>query len=146
MKPEDKQSNFHFSCSTTVHNSQEKTWTLLTDVSRWHEWDTELQSADVFSAFALNAKGVLTPKKGPQLPFCITAIDEGNTYTFKAKMPIGHLKITRALTHENGHTTFTDDIQFTGPLKRVFGSVLGRGFKKVLPEVLDNFKRLAEKE
>ncbi len=146
MKSEAKQSNYHFSYSTNIQNSQEKVWAFLTDVSRWHEWDTELQSALIDTPFGLNTKGVLLPKKGPKLRFYISTINEGTSYTFKTKMPIGYLVITRELKHMNGFTTFTDDIQFTGFLKHIFGLMLGNGFQKVLPEVMGNFKRIAEKE
>jgi hypothetical protein len=41
---------------------------------------------------------------------------------------------------------FTDDIKFTGALKYILGLILGGGFKKVLPTVLNNFKLLTERK
>lgn len=59
---------------------------------------------------------------------------------------MGYLEIKRTLENKGDTIEFTDDILFNGFLKRVFGLMLGGGFKKVMPKVLENFKRLAEQE
>jgi hypothetical protein len=114
-------------------------------VQLWHKWDTELKEATLEGDFALNAKGSITPKKGPKLKFYISEIIPNKSYTFNTKMPVGELVIKRTLTVENEVVYFTDDIAFTGFLKFIFGFMLGGQFRKVLPEVMENFKRLAEK-
>lgn len=119
---------------------------MLTDVENWKNWDTELRQATIFGDFALNTKGELVPKKGPKLQFRISEHIPSESYTFITKMPVGSLMIRRTLNERKGAIEFTDDIQFTGFLKTLFGLFLGRGFKKVLPEVMYNFKRLAEQD
>ena len=59
-------------------------------------------------------------------------------------MPVGYLVIKRELYTKDGLTYFRDDIRFTGFLKWFFGIMLGRGFKAVLPEVMQNFKNILE--
>ncbi|MDB4292298.1 SRPBCC family protein [Maribacter sp.] len=141
-----KQTNYHFKYSIEVHNSQEKVWGFLTNVARWKDWDTELIESNLFGKFALGTEGALKPKNGPKLKFHISELIPNTSYTFKTKMPIGYLEIKRTLEKKGDTIEFTDDIQFTGFLKRVFGVMLGGGFKKVLPQVMENFKRLAEQE
>ncbi len=141
-----KQSNHHFSFTIGVNNTPNKVWQTLIDVPSWHIWDTELKAATLKGRFEVGAKGILTPKKGPKLLFYISEIIPNQSYTFKTKMPIGSLDIKRTLTVENGITYFTDDIAFKGFFKHIFGLILGNGFRKVLPEVMDNFKKLAEKQ
>ena len=139
-----KQSNYHFQYTIGIDCSKEKAWELLIKVSDWNKWDTELKEAIIFSNFGLKAKGELIPKNGPKLKFEISDYSKGKSYTFKTKMLIGHLVIKRELTFKNGLTYFTDDIQFTGFLRRFFGIILGRSFKSVLPKVMQNFKNLLE--
>lgn len=139
-----KETNHHFSFTIGIENKQDKVWQILTDVPNWKHWDTELKEASLEGAFCLGAKGVLTPLKGPQLKFYISELVENQSYTFKTNMPLGWLEIKRTLKTENNVTYFTDDIAFTGLLKNFFGILLGRKFRKVLPEVMDNFKKLAE--
>lgn len=140
------QTNHHFSFTVTIKNTPEKVWQMLTDVANWKQWDTELKEAALYSDFVLGAKGILTPLKGPKLKFYISEITPPTSYTFKTKMPVGWLVIKRTLKAENGNTCFTDDIAFTGLLKSFFGILLGAKFRKVLPEVMNNFKNLAEEK
>ncbi len=144
MIPLHKQKNHHFQYSILVNNSRQKVWDFLTDVDRWKDWDTELKCATLTEPFALGATGILTPKKGPKLEFKISALTPLESYTFQTKMPVGTLEIKRTLERKGNQIAFTDDIKFTGALKRVFGLLLGGGFKAVLPKVMENFKRLAE--
>ena len=139
-----KQSNHHFSFSIAVNNTTEKIWQTLIDVPTWQVWDTELKQAQLEGEFRLNAQGTLIPKTGPKLNFHISEYTEYQSYTFKIKMPLGWLVIKRTISTANGINYFTDDIAFTGFLKYVFGFILGRQFKKVLPEVMNNFKKIVE--
>ncbi|TAE22633.1 MAG: polyketide cyclase [Candidatus Kapaibacterium sp.] len=138
------QSNHHFSLSVQINSPREKVWQTLIDVPTWHEWDTELKQARLLDEFALGAKGVLTPLTGPTLNFVISELVPYQSYTFKTKMPLGWLVINRTLTVKNETTEFTDEIAFTGFLKRIFGAMLGGRFRAVLPEVMNNFKTIVE--
>ena len=137
-------SNYHFSIKISVENTASKVWETLIDVESWKIWDTELESAKLNGIFEVGTKGILIPKKGPKLNFYISEITDCKTYTFKTKIPLGWLNIKRTLSEENDKILFTDDIQFTGILKQIYGLILGKGFIKVLPEVMMNFKNLAE--
>jgi Polyketide cyclase / dehydrase and lipid transport len=139
-----QQSNTHFSFTVPINNSLEKVWTNLTDVETWHEWDTELISAKLDGVFTLGAKGTMIPKTGPKLKFYISEYSPQKSYTINTVMPVGELVIKRTLKLENSQVYFTDDIRFTGWLKYVFGVMLGNKFKNILPEVLQNFKRISE--
>ncbi|NHF59831.1 polyketide cyclase [Flavobacteriaceae bacterium TP-CH-4] len=140
-----QQTKHHFSYTIEIDSSLEKTWEYLTDVTKWTNWDTELKSAKLLGDFELGTKGKLTPKKGPELDFFISELVPFQSYAFNTEMPLGHLVIRRTLESKELMTYFTDDIRFTGPLKRLYGLLLGGGFKKVLPKVMGNFKRLVEK-
>lgn len=138
------QSNYHFNITIPVENTLNKVWETLIDVESWKIWDTELESAQLNGIFEVGTKGILIPKKGPKLNFYISEIIPYKTYTFKTKMPFGWLVIKRTISEENDKILFTDDIQFTGILKQIFGFMLGKGFIKVLPEVMLNFQKLTE--
>jgi hypothetical protein len=139
-----KQRNHHFSFTISVNNTIDKVWGTLIDVQNWHAWDTELINAKLDGAFAVGTKGTLKPRTGPKLKFYISEIIPNQSYTFNTIMPVGELVIKRSLTPKNGEILFTDDIAFTGFLKVIFGIILGGQFRKVLPDVMNKFKKLAE--
>ncbi len=141
-----KQSNHHFSFTIPVNTSAQNVWQTLIDVKNWHQWDTEMIEANLEGDFTVNAKGTLTPKSGPKLKFYISEIVPLQSYTFNTIMPVGELVIKRSLKVENGVVYFTDDIAFTGFLKVIFGLMLGGQFRKVLPEVMNKFKEIAEQK
>jgi hypothetical protein len=139
-----KQSNHHFSYTIPVNTTKEKVWQTLIDVQNWHLWDTEILEANLEGIFIKGSKGTMKPKTGPKLKFYISEIILNQSYTFNIIMPVGELVIKRSLTEANSEVHFTDDISFTGFLKYVFGIMLGSQFRKVLPEVMNNFKKIAE--
>lgn len=141
-----KQSNHHFSFTIPVNTSAQNVWETLIDVQNWHQWDTEMIEANLEGDFAVSAKGTLTPKSGPRLKFYISEIVPLQSYTFNTIMPVGELVIKRSLKVEDEVVYFTDDIAFTGFLKTVFGLMLGGQFRKVLPEVMNKFKEIAEQK
>jgi hypothetical protein len=138
------QSNTHFSVTVPINSSLDRVWENLIDVENWHQWDTEIKSAKLDGYFALGAKGTMIPKTGPKLKFYISEFSPKQSYTFNTIMPVGELVIQRTLILDNGQVYFTDDIKFTGFLKHVFGLMLGKNFKSVLPEVLQKFKTMLE--
>lgn len=139
-----KSTNYHFDYTIGIDSSIEKVWNYLISVEHWKDWDTALISSTLFGQFEVGAKGELKPQTGPVLPFHISEIIPKKSYTFKTKMPFGYLEITRTLQEKEGKVFFTDDIQFTGILRRLFGLLLGGGFQKLLPEVMENFKQQVE--
>jgi hypothetical protein len=138
------QSNHHFSFTIPVNTTKTQVWQTLIDVQNWHQWDTELLEANLEGVFEMGAKGTMKPKKGPKLKFYISELTPNQSYTINTMMPVGQLVIKRSLMEINNEIHFTDDIAFTGFLKYIFGFMLGGQFRKVLPEVMNNFKRIAE--
>ncbi len=139
-----KQSNHHFSFTIAVNTTKANIWQTLIDVENWHQWDTELIEAHIEGVFEKGAKGIMKPKTGPKLKFYISELIPLQSYTINTIMPVGELVIKRSFTETSNVIHFTDDIAFTGFLKYIFGFILGGQFRKVLPEVMNNFKKIAE--
>ncbi len=138
------QRNHHFSFTIAVKATKANVWQTLIDVQNWHEWDTELIEANLAGDFKVGAKGTMKPKTGPELKFYISEFTANQSYTVNTVMPVGELTIKRSLSEINNEIHFTDEIAFTGFLKHIFGFVLGVKFRKILPKVMNNFKRIAE--
>ncbi len=139
-----KQSNHHFSFTISVSTTKANVWQTLIDVPNWHQWDTELIEANLDGIFTNAAKGTMKPKTGPILKFYISEFIPNQSYTINTILPVGELVIKRSLLETGNEIHFTDDIAFTGFLKHIFGIMLGGKFRKILPEVMNNFKKIAE--
>lgn len=139
-----RSTNRHFRATVEVNASPATTWAYLTDVARWPEWDTELKSAVLDGPFTNGSTGRMTPRTGPDLRFTLSDVEPGRRYLVTTPLPVGALVMDRRLEGAPGTLTFIDHIRFTGPLRWVFGLLLGRGFRAVLPQVLQTFKQQAE--
>ena len=139
-----QQSNDHFSHTISTTATPETIWKIWTDVSNWKQWDRGLKDARLTGVFTTGSKGKLIPDKGPVSTFVITEVSPNKSYSFKTRIPFGWLIITRSLEVNNGITSFTHDVQFTGLFKKSFGKKLGSKYRQLLPSVMEKIKELAE--
>lgn len=141
-----QQSNTRFSHTVETSALPEAIWRIWTDVPNWKMWDDGLKAAELNGPFAAGANGVLIPDKGPKSTFTLTEVASGQSYTFRTKLPLGALHVRRFLTIQNGKTAFTHEIWFTGLTKGIFGRALGRNYRKILPDVMEKIRRIAEQQ
>jgi hypothetical protein len=133
-----------FSHTLKTSASPAQIWAIWTDVEHWSEWDTELADSHLESDFVLGAVGKLTPKVGRVSPFRISQLSTGNSYTFTLKLPLCRLNVHRHLHNHLDGTYFTHEVWFQGILAFLFGLLLGRRFRLLLPSIMENVKRIAE--
>ncbi|MEL6864908.1 MAG: SRPBCC family protein [Bacteroidota bacterium] len=139
------QSPLHFQHSESTKAPAAAIWAIWIDIDRWPEWDRGLKKAQLKNGpFAEGAKGRLTPDKGPKAKFIITDVKEGQAYTLKTRIPFGWLIVRRYLKEEKDQRVFTHEVEFTGLFKKLFARQLGKRYQKMLPEVLQKIKELAE--
>ncbi len=122
----------------------EQIWGIWTDVENWSAWDTELVDSRLEGSFALGAIGKLTPRKGRVATFKISQLNPGESYTFTVSLPLCRLNVHRFLQLQPDGTDFTHEVSFQGLLGWLFGRLLGRQFKTVLPGIMENVKQIAE--
>ncbi len=124
--------------------SPQRIWEIWTDVRNWSDWDTELTDSYLESPFMLEANGKLTPKKGGVTKFRISQLVPGKSYTFQCQLPLCSLNVSRTLDTQSDGTYFTHKVWFEGISAFIFSRILGKQFQAVLPNVMENIKRIAE--
>ncbi len=141
-----KGTNSFFSHTLETTASPDSVWRLWTDVSTWAAWDGGLKSASMNGAFEVGAVGKIVPLKGSIVPFTVTAATPKISSTFVTNLPLAQLNIERSLIAlpNNGGTRFTHNVSFTGPLRKVWGFILGRGFRLELPKTMAKLAKLVE--
>ncbi len=133
----------NFSCSLTSSADKETFWKIWTDVENWPNFDTPLKKASIEGNMQVGAKGSITTQQGQHSSFVITEYEALKGYTFVTQLPACRLTVKRYF-EEGCSLKFTHHISFTGPLAFLFAVILGRGFMKALPPVMQNLKRIAE--
>jgi hypothetical protein len=135
----------HFRHQLTTQASPSAVWKIWTAVNAWPQWDSALESAALDGTFALGATGVLKAKGSPKAHFSIEAFEEGKSYRLCTKLPLGSkLLIDRVLSRTSDCTVFQHVVRFEGASGWVLSRFLGPGYRRALPVVMANIKRLAE--
>ncbi len=139
------------SCTLETTATPEAIWAAWSEVSRWHEWDSELLSAVLDGDFRLGATGRLTPKSGPTSTFVISQMNQGESYTFTTQLPLCRLHVRRFLAWRESSGSlhdrtlcFTHEVSFEGLSAVVFERLLGKRFQLALPSVMQALKNIAE--
>jgi Polyketide cyclase / dehydrase and lipid transport len=135
----------HFWHTTETTASPESIWAIWTDVANWYLWDKGLKNATLREPFQLNAKGSILSLEDRKSKFKVVAFEKGKSYTFKTNLPLGGLYVKRYLEVKNGRTVFTHEVWFSGLTGGIFANMFGEKFKAMLPEVMENIKKMAEK-
>ena len=145
LKAQDKvPTNKHFWHTMETTASSNEIWSIWTDVNKWKDWDTGLKDASIKEELGLGAKGIIISLEGRKSKFKVVEYEEGKSYTYKTKLPLGGLYVKRYLKKENGTTTFTHEVWFKGLTAGIFAKTFGKKFRKMLPDVLENIKQIAE--
>jgi Polyketide cyclase / dehydrase and lipid transport len=133
---------FNHTLTTTAPPA--KIWQIWTDVTNWSRWDTELRDATLNGALILGAKGILTTTAGRSSRFRISQFNPGQSYTMTIDLPLSSLNVYRYLHDRSDGTFFTHEVSFKGLFAPLFGFILGRKFRAVLPSVMSNIADIAE--
>lgn len=137
-------SNKHFWYSMETTAAANSIWALWVDVPNWKNWDIGLKDASFSEQFKAGNQGIIVSLEGRKAKFKVVEYIEGESYTYKTKLPLGSLFVKRYLKTENNVTTFTHEVWFKGLTSGIFAKALGKDFRKMLPEVLLNIKNIVE--
>jgi hypothetical protein len=140
-----EQTNKHFWHRVETSAPPQKIWQIWTDVKNWNQWDTGLKQAEIKEHFALNSSGIVTSLENRQSKFTIVTYEEGKSYTFRTKLPLGSLYVRRFLETIDGKTYFTHEVWFSGMTGGIFAKQFGRKFREMLPSVMESIKEIAQK-
>ncbi len=140
-----EQTDKHFWNTLQTTAAPQKIWAIWTDVPNWNTWDTGLKDASIQGDFKRNAKGIIISLENRTSRFKVVHFEKGKTYTFKTRLPFGALYVKRYLDVKEGVTHFTHEVRFTGLTAGIFAKQFGPEFRRLLPEVMENVRQLAEK-
>lgn len=145
LKAQDKTpSNKHFWHTVETTAKPSEIWAVWMDVPNWKNWDTGLKDASAKEPLRLGTKGTILSLENRKSKFKVVEFTEGKSYTYKTKLPLGSLYVKRYVQTKNGTTTFTHEVWFKGLTAGIFAKAFGEKFRKMLPDVLLNIKKIAE--
>lgn len=137
--------NRSFHHARTTGAAPEAIWAAWMDVAQWKDWDIGLSDAVSDGPLRLGTRGTIRDRSGRSVPFEVTAFEEGASYTIATPLPLGgRLTVARTITGVDP-TTFRHHVRFEGLGGRLLAPLLGRRFRRLLPEAMDRLAHVAER-
>jgi len=136
-----------FETTITINASPESIWQILTDSSKYTEWDPNMVSID--GNIAPGGKLAIYTELDSKRAFkpTVSEFEENRRMVWSSGMPFGLFKGARTFTLEplgDGQTQFSMVEQFSGPLLGMIGKSIPdlnpsfEGFAKGLKERAEN--------
>jgi hypothetical protein len=124
----------------------DRVWSLWTEPASWGAWDRGLTDASLTGPFTAGARGQITDTTGRTSSFVVEQVDPGRHCRVRVLLPAAALVLDRSVlpSPADAETQVRHDVRFEGPLGPLFAVLLGRRFRRLLPETLDALVRLAE--
>lgn len=116
-----------FSATTDIHATPEAIWAILTDASRYTEWDPGMDKLD--GLIAAGQTLAIRAKISPNRIFKVKVSEfiAGRKMVWRSGMPLGLFKGVRTFLLEpqaDGKTRFSLQEEFSGPLLPLIGGSL----------------------
>ena len=115
-------------------------WPLWADTARWPEWDAGVRSVVIDGPFAAGTSGTMTMDGMPPIPFTLTEVTEGRSFTDETRLPDAFLRFEHVLTDVEGGTKITYRVTIDGP------EGFGPQVTEDTPDAMQALARLAEAE
>ena len=121
-----------------------RVWAAYCDVANWPRWDSGIASYQPDGSFTTGTSGTLQAVGGPDLPFTLVLVEEGQSFTDRTPLGPEHAIIGRhELTPLVDGTQITHIVEIEGPQAEEFAQQLG--FKQEeLDETVTTLARYAE--
>lgn len=113
-------------------------WPLWAETGRWPEWDAGVRSVVLDGPFAVGSSGTMTMDGMPPIPFTLTEVTEGRSFTDETALPDAHLRFEHELTDIDGGTRITYRVTIDGP------EGFGPQVTEDTPDAMRALARLAE--
>lgn len=127
-----------FSSSTMINASPEKIWGILTDGSRWTEWNTTVDRLEgrIASGEKIKVHAKISP--GRAFPVKVSELVPGQRMVWTGGMPLGLFK---------GERTFTLQKQASGGVEfrmhEIFSGPLAPLITRSIPDLQPSFEEFA---
>jgi hypothetical protein len=116
-----------FSASTNIEAAPETIWAILTDASKYPEWDPVAERIEGRIAPGETVKAYTKLAPGRAFPAKVTEFEPGRKMTWTGGMPMGLFKGVRTFTlvpKGDGTVDFTLRETFSGPMLPLIGGSL----------------------
>jgi hypothetical protein len=132
------------SATANTSATASRVWAIYCDVANWPRWDHGLALYQPDGPFTAGTSGKLQPVGGPEFPFTLILVEEGQRFVDRTPLGPEHAIIGRhELTPLTGGTQITHSIEIDGPDAEHFAQEMSFT-QEELQETVTSLARYAE--
>ena len=124
--------------------SPQRIWSWYLDHRSAPSWDPLIAEIRPDGPIAIGIGGSNKPRFGPPVRFTYTEVTEDRSYTEVSHAPGARMAFTHLLIRDGDATVVTHGLECEGPLTPLYRLLLGRSYRKGMPEALTGLLRLAQ--
>ncbi len=125
-------------------SSVDDAWGLLSDVSRWKEWNSHIVDARLTADFEDKSRGSLVTANSQVVDFQIVDFVQGEQYTLRHKLSSGTLYLKRSLALTETGAKIRAEVWYKGLSSGNFKKYMGSDYTMVLEKELQSFQQLLQ--
>jgi hypothetical protein len=137
---------------TTAHNIEtdaqpEIIWGMWSDVSRWPEWNADLERAEISGPFTAGSTVTMFPRDGEPIELHIAAAEEPEKFIDEADLGAVVVRTIHRIDRLDGERIrIVYSMEITGPEADTVGPQLGPEISADFPDVLASLVERAHRE
>jgi hypothetical protein len=119
-------------------------WQLLSDPSRWPQWNPTIIESAIDGPFADGTSIRLKTHRGRESQATLREVLPGTRFTTVSRLPGAELRIEHELAHgPEGRSLATERAVLQGPLSRIWSLLLGRQLEQDMTAATQALARAA---
>jgi len=138
---------YNYSHSIETAATPAAVWPLYSDVSRWPQWDHDVEGVELDGPFVAGTRGTLHIGGQPPLPIHLTEVTPNVSFSDETAMPDAGILITFVHTLTplaSGGTRITHAVTISGPAAATVGPQLGPSITEDIPASMATLAHHAE--
>ena len=115
-----------YTYTTTTDVPAEKLYGAIADISRWPDWDADIEATTHNGAASPGAPFTLKPRGGPKVAMEIVEATAPTRFVDLARLPLGRMRTSHFFTPDAAGTRVDVRIEVWGPLGFLWDRVVAR--------------------
>ena len=108
-------------------------WKVWADVDRWHEWQDDVELAQLDGAFAKGSTFRFRPKGGPNVKIEILRCEAPGNFIDLTRFPLARMTGSHDMIERDGRLELRTTITVEGPLSFLWLRLVAQGVVNSLP-------------
>lgn len=119
-------------------------WALWSDVSNWNKWDKSVEYSRLNGSFTPYSYGILKPKGGPKSKFILLEVVPNKKFTDSSSLPFAKIIFSHEIIEAQNGRVIKHTVEMKGAFSWIFNKILGKTFRRDLPEAVNKLVKMAE--